>query len=154
MGKILKLAFWVALVYVAVVYGWPWLQERIESVGETTASSAKSLSVGEGGRCVDLASRAADDFGAGMRNFSSPPYDQDAWGEFVAETRDQVSYAQGECSCSESPCTISREALYELDTLVGDFDQMVRRQTTSFLDPARDMERIYDLLGQARSEIP
>ena len=154
MAKILKLAFWAAVIYAAVVYGWPWLQETIEGIGTSTASTAKSLSVGEGGRCVDLATKAADDFGGGMREFSTPPYDQGRWSEFTTEIRNEISYAQSECGCPEEPCRIAREALYELETMVGDFDRMIQGGRASSLDAGRDMERVYDILGRARAEIP
>jgi hypothetical protein len=154
MAKLLKLLFWIAVIYGAVVYGWPWLQGTIEGIGEGTASTAKGLSAGPGGRCYKLASDAADDFGNGMRGFSSPPYDTEAWAEFEQEIGDRIAYADAECRCAEDTCSLSREALRELDRMVEDFGRMIRTGTSSRIDPGRDMERVYGLLASARAAMP
>ena len=154
MAKLLKLLFWIALIYAAVVYGWPWLQETIEGIGEETASTAKSLSAGPGGRCIDLAEDAADRFGQGMRPFASPPYDTEAWSEFQTRIQDRISYARSECNCVEDACTYAAEALYELSSMVDDFGRMIRGGTQSSIDPGRDMERVYDGIARARASMP
>lgn len=154
MGKLLKLVFWIALIYAAVVYGWPWLQDTIEGIGEETASTAKSLSAGPEGRCIDLAAQTADRFGQGMRGFSSPPYDPAAWDEFQTSIRDKISYAQAECGCGEEACRYANDALGELNSMLADFGRMIRGNSQTMIDPGRDMERVYDLLDQARATMP
>lgn len=154
MGKLLKLLFWLAVLWAAYAYGWPWLQETVEGIGETTASSAKGLSGGPEGRCVQLANDAADRFGDGIGRFSSPPYDTEKWGKFVGKVENGIELAEAECACGSEPCQHARNAMRELDSLVGDLDRMIRRDTDRFIQPGTAMERVYDELNRARAALP
>lgn len=154
MGKLLKLLVWLAVIYAALAYGWPWLQETIEGIGESTASSAKGLSGGEEGRCVELATDAANRFGDGISRFSSPPYDTEEWAKFIGKVESDIRLAESECVCGSDPCRFSRNAMGELDSLVSDLDRMIRGGTDRFIQPGTQMERVYDELNRARGALP
>ena len=155
LAGIVKVLVLVVLVYVGVTEGWPWLRDRLDRQGgaaDTTETTEEGVETGggAGSRCVDLAAEASTALGDQLHRFRQPPYDLDAWVSAAAATRERIAAADAACACSLESCATAAAALGELHGLLDAVDSVIRGEPTAFRNPARQQERIDDLLGQAR----
>ncbi len=145
MGKLIKYGIILLLAYVVYTEGPKWV-EQIGDLG--SGLNRTSTSVGQG-RCVRAAEIASETFTRGMRDFSQPPINLDAWDRFNEGLKGQMYDAESECSCPRDSCQRAAEALSELNALISDFDGSLRGSGLP-LNPARRQETIDRFLKRAR----
>lgn len=135
MGRLVKLAVVVVIVYAAWKYGLPWLQKQ-------TGSSTTSKSESGQSSCTTSASRASEAWGSGLHSFVNPPYDLNAWSSFRGDVESKIAAAESECSCSSESCTKVQSAMRDLRALVRDLDTAVRNGTAPPSDAVQRQEAI------------
>ena len=145
MGKLLKYGIVILLAYFAYTEG-PQLVENIGDLG--SGLNRKATSIGEG-RCVVAAEDASEAFARGLRDFSKPPVNMDAWDRFMEGLKGKLYDAESECSCPRDSCQRATDALNELNSLIADFDGSLRGSGLP-LNPARRQETIDFFLKRAR----
>lgn len=145
MKKIIQYAIAALVVYFVVTQAPKWV-ENVSELG--SGLGRKGPALGQG-RCVATAESASETFGRGLRNFSSPPVDIDAWEVFVEGLKEKMYDADTECNCPRDSCQRASEALEELDRLIDDFDGSLKGSGMP-LNPARRQETIDRLLKRAR----
>ena len=152
LAGLLKVLALVVVVYFAATEGWPWLRDQLDRKPSPPAAAEDDVatSSGRGSRCVDRALEASTNWADQLRRFRQPPYDLDAWGAALGATDDRIATADAACACPLESCTAATAALGELRGLLSSVDSVVRGEPSAFRNPARDQERIDDLLGQAR----
>jgi hypothetical protein len=144
-----------AVVLLLVVLTWnrarPWLEERFHrgAAGESVALPAGS---GDAARCVAAARGAADAYGEGVAAFAAQR-DVEAWMRFGGDLQRRIGRAGSECSCDGEACRLAGEALGELAAAVDRADAVLRGATDDTIEPARDLERVDDLLARARDAV-
>lgn len=144
MGKLLKGAIVVAILYFAVTQGLPWLKSQLGELGPT-GNSNQAI-------CHAAAQRAADDFAASLRQFSSPPIDIEAWDDTVSASRHQIETADKNCrNCDHEACLETIGAVGGLERLLSSFDESVRAGRGIPLNGASQLDAVYDSLNRARS---
>lgn len=149
MGRIVQLVVLAVVLYFLVTEGWPWLQRELGRTGAAPRVAAGSGG-GEQGPCLSRASGAADTFGDGLSRFSSRPVDTGAWMTFAGRVQQRISEARAACGCSHPACSRAAQAMDELGSVVYTMDGYVRGSAESTANPAQAMERVYDLLNEAR----
>ncbi len=145
MSKILKLALLAGLVYLMIQEG-PSLVEKISNMGSDLGRKSGSVSKSF---CVTAAEKASESFAEGLRDFSDPPIDLDAWDEFVERVRGDIYDAQDRCDCPRNSCQRATEAIDELTALMADFTNSLKGDSLP-LNPARRQETIDRFLKRAR----
>lgn len=157
LAGIVKVLALVVIAYFAVTEGWPWLREKLKqwqgegSGGAQAGGDGAGAGVGDGGgRCVDLAAAASTALGEQIRRFRQPPYDLAAWSSAVGTVEERASRAETACTCPRESCQTAATALTELRDLLGGVDAVIRGDPSAFRNPARQQERIDELLDQAR----
>ena len=152
LAGLVKILLLAVLVYFGVTAGWPWLRNQLDRKSGAPAAMEDDVetSGGRGSRCVDLALAASTALGDQFRRFRQPPYDLDAWGSALAASEERIGTADTACGCSLKSCTTAAAALGDLRSLLASVDSVIRGDPSAFRNPAREQERIDDLLGQAR----
>ncbi len=145
MGKIIKYGILAVLVYFAIQKA-PLAVEWATDLG--SGLNRKSVSVSQG-LCVAAAERASENFSRGLRDYSKPPFDLDAWALFVERVHGDIYTADDRCDCPRSSCLRASEAIAELTSLVADFDSSLKGEGMP-LNPARRQETIDRFLKRAR----
>lgn len=150
LGGIVKLLVVAVLLWFAVTEGWPWLKRELDRMGHRSPAAEVEEGAGEGTECVIAAGRASEALGETLRRFRTPPYDLGAWENATTALEDRIWTAESACGCALDSCGRASEALAELRDLVHSVDGVVRGDATAFRNPARQQERIDELLDQAR----
>ncbi len=145
MGKILKVAVFALLIYVAIKEVPP-LVDKVSEMGEGLSRKGGSVSQGD---CVPAAEAASESFTNEMRNYTKPPFDLDAWDLSMERVREYVYEAESKCSCGRDSCVRATQALDELNGLIDEFDNSLRGEGMP-LNPARSQETIGRMLKRAR----
>ena len=123
--------------------GIPWWQER---QGQQTSKPAVTAD----DSCVDAGERASEVWGSGLRDFINPPYDMAAWEAFRMRTQDAIALAEQRCTCAESSCSASRQAMGELRALIGEMDGSIRTGSPPPSNAVQRQEAIDNALTTAR----
>ncbi len=145
MGKFLKYGILALLAY----FVWqkaPELADWATNLG--SGLNRKSVSISQG-LCVSAAERASETFSRGLRDFSKPPFDLDAWDLFREKVTGEIYNADSRCDCARSSCLRAADALAELNGLLADFNNSLRGEGVP-LNPARRQETIDRFLKRAR----
>ena len=145
MGKIIKYGILVILVYFAIQKA-PELVEEIANLGSNLSRKTGPVSQSH---CLPAAERASESFSEGLRDFSEPPFDLDAWDYFLEDVRRDLYAAESRCDCPLDSCQRASQALDELSALIADFDNGLRGDSLP-LNPARRQETIDSFLKRAR----
>ncbi len=140
MKRIFALAILALLGYLAYTYGLPKLGELDVGVGDDPIS-----------RCVFLADKASDDFGANVGRLFVPGGDEGAWSGFVSAIEDRVRDARSQCQCTGDACRKASEAAAQLGDLISRLDGEFRGGGRMQQNTAQALDRIHGLLNQARS---
>ena len=149
-GKLLKWALVLGLVFLTWTLGRPWVEEHLSRRGRGAAvETAGSGDDPEAGRCVDLARQAADTYAEVAAGFAAGDPGA-AWMRDSALVEDAVGRGEGACGCPGDACRLAGEALSELDSLVRRTDALVRDGGDRMVEPARDIARVHDLLDEAQ----
>lgn len=145
MDRFIKLAVLAVVVYFGITAVLP----RLKEMGG--GGRADLDAIGEGGHCVIVAQEASSEFGREIREFSRPSIDVESWDRVERQLNDTLSGAEDACSCPEEACETARQALDELRSIIYDFDSGFRGEQPVPFNAARDMQRVHDLLDEARS---
>ena len=149
LGKLIALAVLLGLIYFVATEGMSWL-------GKQTGTSSSSDSFEDDGGasyCVDAAFAANDRLGDSIRQFGRPGTDVDAWSSAMWEVESAMNEASSSCTCPSDACSKATEALSEMGQQLSSLDDLVQGTATGYGNPARQQERIVDLLNEARSWI-
>ena len=153
MRSLIRFAVFAAILYAAVVYAWPRIQEHLRSPAAFAPSGDTTEGASEATACVGLARDVASTFGSEAPRYATPPADTGAWMQFSGRIQREISGVRDRCGCLHPSCELGTRALDELDSLVYEMDGMVRGSTDSVSNPARGMERVYDLLDEADASL-
>jgi len=146
LNRLVTLAIVLAIAYFVVTRGLPWIQRQF---GPATGSEAAGG--GEAAECIYRATEANEALSQAVRRFSQPPVDQDEWSSVTWEIESEIQLAAAACMCSLEACQTASQALDEIRALLSNLDGMARGDSTGFANPARQQERIFELLDQARA---
>ena len=146
LGKLLSLAVVLGLVYFVLTQAGPWLGRQM---GQTGSSEFKD----DGGAsyCVELAYSANAQLGDCVRQFGRPPADADAWSSARWDVESAISDASSSCSCRSDACSLAQQALREMQEQLSQIDSLIQGTAAGYGNPARQQERILDLLEEAKS---
>ena len=150
LSRIVSLAVVMGIVYLALTRGLPWIREQI-------APTARSYEATDGetsdpaGPCIESVARANDSLGQMVRRFGTGPVDADEWSTVGWEVEGEIRDAEMTCTCLSEACRKAAEAAGELRTMYSQFDASARGTATGYSNPARNQERVFDLLDEARS---
>ncbi len=150
LSRLISFAVVMALIYFALTRGLPWIQEQF-------APTARSYEATEGdtsdpaGPCIESVAHANDSLGQLARRFSSGPVDSDEWSTASWDIESEIRDAEMSCTCFSEACRKAAEAAGELRTMYSQFDSMARGTASTYGNPARNQERVFDLLDEARS---
>ncbi len=145
MSKIIKYGIFALVVYF-VIQKAPLVVENISELGAGLSRKGSPVSQTH---CLPAAERASDTFSSGLRDFSRPPFDLDAWDMFLEEVQRTVYTAENRCDCPRDSCQRASQAISELNGLIVDFDNSLRGEGVS-LNPARRQDTINRMLTRAR----
>lgn len=146
LGRLLAIAILVLVGYYLVTQGLPWLQTAMGSgAGGSAAEGSESAA------CVAEAGAAGDTIADELIPNARPPVDSGVWGAALVRAGGALAAAENACSCPTAACASGLDAVYELRALFDELDDMARGNPAGFGNPARRMERVYDLLDQARA---
>ena len=145
MNKIFKLGILALLVYLIIQEG-PALVEKVSDMGAGLGRKGSAIGQSE---CVTAAERASEALAKGLRNFSEPPIDVNAWDRFTEGVREKIYEAQDRCACPRPSCERANEAVEEVSNLMADFTNNLRGDSIA-LNPAHRQETIDRMLKRAR----
>lgn len=145
MKTIVKLAVLGAILYAALIYGRPWLEELLGDMGLGDVGGGGNVGLA----CVEAAERVNEDFADAIRNHGLPPLDLDRWSGALKMTDGRLQKARIRCQCEGDACKVANQALDALEQLMSSTDQGLRSGNPPF-NSARDREKIVDLLSAAR----
>lgn len=146
LGRLLAVAILAVLGYYVVTQGLPWLETAMGSGGGGAAGEDSASA-----RCVTKAGAAGDTIADELVPNARPPVDSGVWGTALVRAGGALAAAETACSCPTAACGRGLEAVYELRTLFDELDDLARGNPAGFGNPARRLERVYDLLDQARA---
>jgi len=144
MGKFIKLAVIVAILYFGYTVGRPWFKKHFQPTSSTTLSLASGSNA-----CVDSAMQARDAWGSGIGQYVNPPADKINWSNFRSDIDSRISSAQSDCGCAKDSCRDARAALSDISTLLHDLDTAVENDSPPPMDLAQRQERVDQLLDRA-----
>lgn len=142
MERIFKLALLVILLAVGYNFGRPYLEGLFTEID--------SLGTG-GGDCSRSVERARDNFAAKMAKVT-PPVKIERWNSDLAMSRGRLNQARGACECDGEGCDAGREALDALGRVMSDWDAAIQRDGAPPLNGARALERVDELVQEAKSK--
>lgn len=149
MKAIVKLAVVAAILYAAVIYGRPWLEELLGGMGVGELGGGGSPQRA----CIAAIERANDDFTDLVLRHASPPVDVAKWSSGYRLAEGRMRKAAIACECSEQGCAEARRALAVLEGSMSSTNLLLRSGRPA-VDLARDQQEILDLLVEAESMIP
>lgn len=148
MKSIVKLAVFAAIVYVAVIYGRPWIEEILGGVG------VGELGDGDPPRaCIAAIERANESFSQAVIEHSRPPVDTARWSAAYKMSEGRLRKSEVTCDCQEQGCAEARQALAELRDLMTTTNRELRSNRPP-QNVAQRQQRINELLIDAESVIP
>lgn len=158
MVSVLKLVVVLALVYLAVTQGWPWLREQLDRHGTVggrssragVAAEADDPGREEAARCLDRAEAASSGLAAGIRGFQRPPYDVAAWSALSLDIADSLGQADNACLCGTPSCREAAAAVAKLRELHSLVDSMIRGEPVASRNPGTLRQAADDRLDAAR----
>jgi hypothetical protein len=150
LSRLVSLAVVMAVVYFALTRGLPWIREQIAPTSRSYEATAGGSS-DPAGPCIEGVARANDSLGDLVRRFGRGPIDADEWSAASWDVEAQIRDAEVSCSCLSEACRKAAEAAGELRTIHAQFDSTARGTATGIGNPARNQEKVYDLLDEARA---
>lgn len=150
LSKLVSFAVIMAIIYFALTRGLPFIREQI-------APTARSYEAVEGETsdpawtCIDSVAKANDSLGRLARRFGTGPADADEWSTASWDVEAEIRDAEMTCTCFSEACRKATEAAGELRAMYSQFDATARGTATTYGNPARNQERVFDLLDEARA---
>lgn len=149
LGRLLAVAILVVVAYYLLTTGMPWLKTAMGSGG--AGSAGDSAADSQSAACVAEASAASETVADELIPNARPPVDSTVWGTALVRGGRALAAAENACACPTAACGKGTDAVHELRTLFDELDELARGNPMGFGNPARRMERVYDLLDQARA---
>ena len=150
LSKLVSFAIVMALVYFALTRGLPWIREQIAPTSRSYKATNGDTS-DPAGPCIEGVARAKDSLGQLVRKFGAGPIDADEWSSAGWDVEAEIRDAEMTCSCLSEACRKAAQAAGELRAMYSQFDATARGTATGYSNPARNQERVFDLLDEARS---
>jgi hypothetical protein len=147
LNKLIALAILLGIGYFIITQAGPWLSRQMGGSG----TAADFEDDGGASYCVDLAFAANQQLGDTVRQFGHPPVDLDSWTDAMWSVESDINDASNSCTCSADACRIASQALSEMRDQLSQLDSLVRGTAAGYGNPARQQERIVDLLNEAKS---
>lgn len=148
MKTIVKLAVFLAVIYVAFSYGKPHLDRLFGTLGLGDLGGGGS----EQSRCIAVAERTTEAFSDFVVRRAHPPVSISRWSGGYRLAEGRLQEARLACECSGEVCELGRDALDQLATHMGRWDDAVSNGQ-AMVDGARSLERIYSTLGRAKGKL-
>lgn len=145
MGKIVKLAVLVGVIYFGITYGKPWVESLIDRRGGMASGGDD-----DAGRCLREAERATETFTEQLARLTTP-IDKEQWASGLSTAEGQVSRARASCVCEETTCEKAHAALEQLARLMESTDRTIR-SGEGFFNPANEVDEIQNLLNEAAGD--
>lgn len=146
LNKLITLVIVLVIAYLAMTQALPWIQRRM---GATAGDEPQGG--GEAAECLFRTTDANESLSQAIRRFAQPPIDQEEWSTVVWEIEREIQSAAAACICPLEACLAASRALDEIRALLSNLDGMARGDSTGFSNPARQQERIFELLDEARA---
>lgn len=147
MGRLIGLVVLAVILYQGYKHAGPWIEQRLDAKGQVSGDDGDDL---ESVNCISSARNAARSLSDSMRQFSQPPVNQQEWTSAFLTVSGDIGSADNACSCSTDACYRAAEAVSELRDLSLSFDGTLRGGSRGISNPARGLERVYDLLDEAQ----
>jgi len=138
LGRVVFFAIAVAVGY--LVY---------TQIREHSGAGSGNDGVGEGTRCLEMATQAYRSYSDRIGRFLPPSRDLDAWQQVRSDLENRIDQADSSCRCAPESCQKAAAAVAELRDLVSQFDRGFHGGPMP-VNGARQMERIDHLLYDAR----
>jgi hypothetical protein len=150
LSRLVSFAVVMALVYFALTRGLPWVREQIAPTTSSYEATDGETS-DPAGPCIETVARANDSLSRLVRRFSGGPVDVDEWSTASWDVESAIGDAEMSCTCLSEACRKAAEAAGELRTMYSQFDSTARGTATGYSNPARNQERVFALLDEARA---
>lgn len=147
LARLLALAILAIVAYYALTQGVPWLKQEMAGQAEVGPDASESE------LCVFQASTAAEAVGDELLPNARPPVDTTTWGSLLVRVAGSLATAENACACPTAACASASDAIRELRALFDQADEMARGNPMGIGNPARRMERAYELLDRARDQV-
>lgn len=144
-----KLLFLLALVFVGLNYGVPWLKARFDGDRSSILDTPGVEAAGEGARCIAAVRQARNALDAEVRGLGATPLDASAWESTARRLEAAIDESDDDCACAYRSCDRGREAADALRALVAEIDDGIAHGIG--LGSTRQLERADDLLGRAQA---
>jgi len=151
MGRLVGLAVLAVVLYQGYKHAGPWIEQRFGAAASEASAGGGGDDQMESANCISRARRAASSLSDSMRQFSQPPVDKQEWTSAFLTVSGDIGAADDSCACTTDACYRAAEAVSELRDLSLSFDGTVRGGSRGISNPARGLERVYDLLDEAES---
>lgn len=156
--SVVQLVVILALGYLAVTQGWPWIRAQLDEHGTVGGRGGRAESGSAtddpgreaSARCLDLAEEASSSLAAGIRGFRQPPYDTAAWSALSLDLAASLGQADNACLCGLPSCREAAAAVAELRRLHTLVDGMIRGEPVATRNPGALREAADDHLDRAR----
>jgi len=150
LSKLVSFAVVLALIYFALTRGLPMIREQLAPTASSYEATGDDVS-DPAGPCIESVARANDSLSQLVRRFRSGPVDADEWSAASWDVEAGIRDAEMTCTCLSEACRKASQAAGELRTMYSQFDSMARGTATGYGNPARNQERVFELLDEARS---
>jgi hypothetical protein len=150
----IRVAVAIALLWVALEFGRPWLSSLMESSGLHRRGSGDRP-----GRCLEAVESAVERFGETVLGHLKPPVDLDRWSDDLARAEDRAHRARDACRCDEASeverasCLAGLGVLDELEGFQRHVDDTLREGQPP-VDFARRQQGLLERLERARGRRP
>lgn len=146
LNRLITLAILLVIAYFVMTQALPWIQRRMSPTAGDGPQGG-----GEAAACLYQATDANESLSEAIRRLGRPPIDQEEWSSVVWEIEREIQSAAAACICPLEACAMASQALDEIRSLLANLDGMARGDSTGFSNPARQQERIFALLDEARA---
>jgi hypothetical protein len=149
LNRVITLAVLLAIAYYSYTRVIPWIRNQSATAAdlETPRGDAGASD------CVDSVVEANATLTESAIRFKSPPIDVDSWSATVWEIEREIQSAAASCICPSEACLKGNQALDAIRLALANLEGLVRGDASGFSNPARDQERIQQLIEEARGAV-
>jgi hypothetical protein len=116
-NRLMKWIVVIALAAFAWIYALPWAKKQVQGHSAPVAAADNS--------CITAAQHASETWGSGLHRFINPPYDLAEWRRFRDDAGVKIAEANAACRESSQSSDMAREAMRDLQSLVGSMDNAI-----------------------------
>jgi hypothetical protein len=154
----IRVAAAIALLWVALEFGRPWVSSLMEDAGLHRRGDRDERGDGSG-RCLEAVESAVERFGESVLGHLQPPVDLDRWSDTLESAEDRAHRARDACRCDEASeaerasCLAGLGVLDQLASFQGHVDDTLREGQPP-VDFARRQQGLLESLERARGRRP